>query len=177
MMMHILPATFFDRPVAIVARDLIGKFLVRKYNGHKLALQITETEGYDGAQDLASHARFGKTDRTFAMFEPAGSIYIYFVYGMYYMLNIVTGPRNTPAGVLIRGAGHIIGPGRLTKKLGITKELNAKSLSIETGLWIEDRGIIIAPQNILATPRIGIAYAGPEWSTIAHRFVLKTLLK
>lgn len=76
------------------------------------------------------------------MFEAAGTIYIYFVYGMYHMLNLVTGPENSPEAFLIHGAGHIVGPGKLRKKLGFAKELNNKTLSPKTGLWIEDHGVL-----------------------------------
>ena len=107
------------------------------------------------------------------MFGPAGYIYIYLVYGMYWMLNIVTGPTDYPAAVLIRGAGEFSGPGKLTKHLKITGELNRMKLSDKTGLWIEKSSFIVPENQILETPRIGVDYAGPIWSKKEWRFVLR----
>src|SRR3989338_5802834 len=100
----ILTRAFFNRPTLKVAEELIGKFLVRKIGRKEVALMIVETEAYGGSRDLASHARSGKTKRNFPMFEEAGTIYVYFTYGMHWMLNIVTGKKEEPAAVLIRGA-------------------------------------------------------------------------
>ena len=171
-MTKILDSSFFARPVVTVAQALIGKYLVKSYKGKILALQITEVEAYDGEQDLASHSRFGKTDRNQAMFGQAGTIYTYLVYGMYWMLNITADQPGYPAAVLIRSAGHITGPGNLTKKLGLDKSFNNKILSSECGLWIEDRDSFIAQANIIATPRIGIDYAGQIWREKPYRFVV-----
>lgn len=99
------PQKFFKAPVLKVAKSLIGKYLVRKLRGKEIALMITEVEAYDGANDLACHARHGKTKRNEVMFGEAGRFYVYFTYGMHWMLNIVTGPKDYPAAVLIRGAG------------------------------------------------------------------------
>ena len=106
------------------------------------------------------------------MFGPAGHFYVYLIYGMYWMLNIVTGEKDYPAAILLRGAGPICGPGRLTKTLNIDKHLNGKLISPENGLWIENHGNI-SPE-IISTPRIGIDYAGPKWSQKPYRFVLKS---
>ena len=171
--MKALPSSFFDRPTLDVARDLLGCYLVR---AHKSGLQrsmITETEAYDGPDDLACHASKGKTSRTEIMFGPAGYIYVYFVYGMHWMLNIVTGPKNYPAAVLIRGLEGIPGPGRLTKKLSINGFINKKRLGRASGLWIEPRSREIAPSQILSSARIGVAYAGPLWSEKKYRFTFK----
>ena len=89
-MNKILTADFFDRPVVDVAKDLLGKSLVRKIGTQEIHLEINEVEAYDGPQDLACHGRFGKTKRTEPMFGPAGHFYVYFVYGVHWMLNIVT---------------------------------------------------------------------------------------
>ena len=88
---------FFDRPALEVAPDLLGKFLVRKGNGKEIALMITDVEAYDGLKDKASHASVGQTERNKAMFGPAGHWYVYFTYGMHWMLNAVTGPMGYPA--------------------------------------------------------------------------------
>src|SRR3989344_1839636 len=102
-MRRVLGPRFFNRPTLIVARELIGKFLVRKVDGKSVALMIAETEGYDGFKDLASHARRGKTARNTPMYGKPGTIYVYFAYGMYWMLNLVCGEQEYPAAVLIRG--------------------------------------------------------------------------
>lgn len=172
-MTKILTQSFFARPVVTVAKELIGKYLVRNYKGKSLALQITEVEAYDGPEDLACHGRFGKTDRNQAMFGPAGTMYIYLIYGAYWMLNIATDEPGYPAAVLLRAAGHITGPGKLTKLLEIDKRFNNKLLSPENELWIEDRNFSLDEQlTILATPRIGIDYAGPIWREKPYRFIL-----
>lgn len=168
-MRRVLKSIFFTRPTPIVAEDLIGKYLVRKYRGKEIALIITETEAYDGPEDKACHGRFGKTERNAAMFGPAGIFYVYFVYGMYWMLNIVTGPENYPAAVLIRGVEGIKGPGRLTKGLKITGSLSNKKAVKKSGLWFEDRGG--GEIKIIKTSRIGVDYAGPVWSKKPYRFL------
>lgn len=134
---------------------------------------ITEAEAYEGHDDRASHASKGKTARTAIMFGSPGYWYVYLVYGMHEMLNVVTGPDGHPSAVLIRGVEGIEGPGRVTKRCGITRAQNTLPATHETGLWIEDRGIHIAPRQILKTPRIGVAYAGEEWAAKPWRFVVK----
>ena len=182
---RVLTKTFFNRSAPLVARELIGKFLVRKMGRREVALMIVETEAYGGSRDLASHARSGKTKRNFPMFEEAGTIYVYFTYGMHWMLNIVTGKKEEPAAVLIRGVvllsntnlstsdvdRLVSGPGRLTKALRIDKKLNTKKLRKSSGLWVEDRGVKIGKSEIKKTPRIGVFYAG-EWAKKPYRFVL-----
>lgn len=164
---------FFKRDTLTVAEELLGKFLMRRFeNGEEVAFMITETEAYDGPDDKACHAYRGRTPRTEVMFGPAGHWYIYFVYGIHWMLNIVTGEVGYPAAVLLRGAGDISGPARLTKRLDITKAQNARLAVRETGLWIEDRGIVVPKRDIVRTPRIGVAYAG-EWRDMPYRFLLK----
>jgi DNA-3-methyladenine glycosylase len=171
-MKKVLSKRFFDRTGSIVAEELLGKFLVRTIRGKEIALTITETEAYCGFDDLASHARFGKTVRTAPMFEEAGTIYIYFTYGMHWMLNLVCGARAYPSAVLIRAAGGVVGPARLTRALEIDKTLNNKVLGKKSGLWVEDRGTNISARTIKKTARIGIAYAG-EWVDKPLRFVLE----
>lgn len=141
---------------------------------------ITEVEAYDGPQDKACHAHRGCTPRNAPMFGPAGHWYIYLIYGMYWMLNIVTGEEGYPAAVLIRGtcpesgrrAGDLNGPGKLTKSLGIHQAFNAKVATASTGLWIENRGVKIPSSKIQRTPRIGVDYAG-AWAKKPYRFVLR----
>lgn len=168
----ILSTSFFDRPTLTVARELLGKFLVvRQEDGTEIAVMICETEAYDGPEDRASHAFRGKTKRTNVMFGAAGVWYIYLIYGMYWMLNIVTGPEAYPAAVLIRAVGDYTGPGKLTKALRIDKRFHEKPASRTTGLWIEDRGEQLQ-YEIKQTPRIGVDYAGPHWSQKEYRFLL-----
>lgn len=171
-MKKILEPAFFDRPTLLVAKDLLGKFLVRRVDGKTIALMITEVEAYDGFKDKASHASRGRTPRNAPMFAEASAVYVYFTYGMHWMLNLVCREANYPAAVLVRGAGEIVGPARLTKALAIDRSLNAKKLGRASGLWVEDRGIVIKPRGIIRTPRIGIAYA-QEYVHKPWRFVLR----
>ncbi|MDI6717744.1 MAG: DNA-3-methyladenine glycosylase [Patescibacteria group bacterium] len=106
-MKKILPKKFFNRSALIVAKDLLGKVLVRRYKGKIIRLIITEVEAYDGFNDKASHASKGKTERNKIMFEKGGYFYVYFIYGMHWMFNIVVGPKNYPAAILIR-AGAVL---------------------------------------------------------------------
>lgn len=170
--MSVLPQSFFRRPVLQVAPELLGKILVRALPGGKvMQLRINEVEAYDGEQDLACHASRGKTERTAIMYEPGGAWYVYLVYGMYYMLNIVTGVAGYPSAVLIRGAGHTVGPGKLTKYLKIDRRLNTKRADKESGLWIADDGHRVHVRTITRTPRIGVDYAG-AWAKKPYRYVL-----
>ncbi|MBM3257165.1 MAG: DNA-3-methyladenine glycosylase [Candidatus Liptonbacteria bacterium] len=183
-MRKILTKEFFDKPVVTVAEGLLGKFLVRRIGDQTLAVMITETEAYDGPRDKACHARFGRTPRTEVMFGEAGRFYVYFNYGIHWLLNIVTGPVDYPAAVLIRAgvpaqvasskwqvAKPIQGPARLTKYLMIDKTLNRKPANKQSGLWVEDRGIRIPSKQILATPRVGVEYAG-VWAKKLYNFQL-----
>jgi len=169
------PATlqhdFFARPALQVAQDLLGKHLVRRTALGETRLLITETEAYIGPQDLACHASKGRTARTEVMFGPAGYWYVYFVYGIHWMLNVVTDTPDFPAAVLLRGAGDLDGPAKLTKALDIDKRFNTLSASPSEGLWIEDPGYAIRKAWIQRTPRIGVDYAG-HWARKPYRFLL-----
>jgi DNA-3-methyladenine glycosylase len=172
-MPEILPKKFFERPVLEVARGLIGASLVRRFpDGATIALMLTEVEAYDGPEDLASHAAKGRTPRTKVMFGPAGVFYVYLIYGMHWMLNVVTGEPGHPAAVLIRGTSDTSGPGRITARLRIDKSLNGKPAKKSSGLWFENRSLAIADERIEATPRIGVEYSG-EWARAPYRFVLR----
>ena len=194
-MAKILSKKFFDRPTVAVAKDLVGKYIVRQRRGPSstgttkkkyVALMITETEAYDGPHDLASHASCGRTERTKIMFGEPGRFYIYFVYGMHWLVNIVTGPKGYPAAVLLRAGSYydpitkkeitINGPARLTKFLRITGTHNGKYANNKTGAWIEDRGTRINPRDIIAKKRIGVDYAGSLWANKPYRFTLKKSL-
>ncbi len=172
-MRRVLNQRFFDRDTKIVAKELLGKFIVRKIEGREISAMITETEAYDGPNDLASHASKGRTKRTEVMFGHPGYFYIYLCYGMYYMLNVVTGKKDYPAAVLIRGIIGKNGPGKLTKFLKIDKRFNFKITAKKSNLWFEDRGVRIQKNKIISTPRIGVDYAGLIWSLKKFRFLIK----
>jgi DNA-3-methyladenine glycosylase len=155
-----------------LARWLLGKHLVRRFpDGRIDARMILETEAYDGEHDLACHARAGRTRRTEVMYGPGGVWYVYLCYGIHEMLNLVVGPKNWPAAILVRGVEGAVGPGRVTKALGVDRSLNGTPATGESsGLWIEDRGVRVAAKFVQTTPRIGVDYAGPIWSTLHWRF-------
>lgn len=172
--MRQVPNTFFQQKTLRVARDLLGKYLVRKINGKLMREKIVETEAYVGPHDLACHSSRGRTPRCEPMFQDAGIIYVYFTYGMHWMLNIVTEEKDFPAAVLIRGTEHVSGPARLTKKFKIDKKLNGLKLGKKSGLWIEDGPTSpkLRGTHVLRTTRIGVAYAG-KWAKKPYRFILK----
>jgi len=129
----VLGTSFFDRSADHVAYDLIGYRLNWSLSNRSESRSITETEAYVGPQDFASHAAKGRIKRNEAMFGPGGTLYVYFVYGMHWMLNVVTGPAGYPAAVLIRSVEGITGPARLAKALSITGKSNGQVASEETG--------------------------------------------
>ena len=153
--MEKLTEAFFRRPCDEVARDLVGKILV---HGDQ-QLRISETEVYWGEQDTACHASRGRTKRTEVMYGEPGTIYIYLCYGMHWMLNLVTGQPGDPQAVLIRACLEAPGPGKLTKKLGITGAYNGQSILTAESLWIGDDG---ARFEIIPDTRVGIGYASQE---------------
>ena len=158
-----LPYEFYCRPCLEVARDLVGKVLVHR--GQKL--RISETEAYCGEADTACHASKGRTRRTEVMYMDAGTVYIYLCYGMHWMLNIVTGEKEQPEAVLIRACVEAEGPGKLTKRLGITGEGNRTSVVDSPELWIEDDGFAC---EVVADKRVGIGYASREDQDRLWRF-------
>lgn len=172
-MASVLGKAFFDRPTPSVAKGLIGKRLCRRLEkGKIIRAVICETEAYDGFEDRASHAHKGVTPRNVIMFGPPGHAYIYLCYGVHWLLNITTREKGYPAAVLIRGTEEAEGPGRVTKYFQIDRAFNGLLLTRTRGLWIEDPAIEVHPEKITATPRIGIDYAGTEWSAVPWRFVV-----
>ncbi len=155
----VLSYDFFHRECVTVARELVGKVLVRHTPEGTLRLRITETEAYCGEADTACHAHKGRTRRTEVMYGKAGTAYIYLCYGMHWMLNVVTGEENEPEAVLIRACAEAPGPGKLTKRLGITGDLNRCDLTTSQELWIEDDGFRCPVQT---DRRVGIGYASEE---------------
>lgn len=153
-----------------LSRWLLGKVLVRTTDAGREERVIVETEAYVGAHDLACHASKGCTPRTQVMFGPGGHWYVYLCYGIHEMLNLVTGPVGHPAAILIRGVEGAIGPGRVTKQLGIDRRLNAQPAAPESGLHLEDHGIVVPRARVVVGPRVGVDYAGPIWAAKPWRF-------
>lgn len=164
------PPEFRENSPVEAARGLLGKVLVRTTGGVRVERMITEVEAYDGERDLACHASKGRTKRTEVMYQAGGVWYVYLCYGVHEMLNLVVGAADYPAAVLIRSVAGLAGPGRLTKALGIDRSLNAAPARPETGLHIEDGGVVVPNRIISATPRIGVDYAGPIWAAKKWRF-------
>ncbi|MGD9978096.1 MAG: DNA-3-methyladenine glycosylase [Bacteroidales bacterium] len=164
-----LHADFYQRDVLLVAPELLGKQIVRTFpDGTQLRHIITEVEAYKGYDDLACHASSGRTKRNNVMFMQGGLIYVYLIYGMYWMLNVVTSVENEPEAVLIRGISGCSGPGRLTKRLRVDKSFYAEDLTKSQRIWIDDVGF---SPRVTSTPRIGIDYAGSYWANIPWRFI------
>ncbi len=187
--MPILPRKFYNRDTLLVARSLLGSKLVRLFNGVEISGMIVETEAYCGLTDSACHAHRGRTPRNTVMFGSPGHAYVYFTYGLYYLLNLVTEKEGNPSAVLIRavlplegtaemetrrkkkGAELTNGPAKLCQAFGIDKFLNGWDLTCGRELWVEDYKTIPA-KLITSTPRIGIDYAKKEHRDAPWRFVV-----
>jgi DNA-3-methyladenine glycosylase len=164
-----LPQSFYARPTLTVARDLLGKLLIRRTDGGMSSVRITEVEAYRGEDDLACHASRGRTPRTETLYARPGTAYVYLIYGMYHCLNVVTERADFPAAVLLRGAEPIDeelpsaayhGPGRLCRSLNITRAENGLNLTRSRDLFFADDGARVPPHAVARTPRIGVEYAG-----------------
>jgi DNA-3-methyladenine glycosylase len=165
-----LSQDFYIRDVIDVARELPGKYLVVRLPDETFGrFQITDVEAYRGTEDEACHACRGRTNRTEIMFHEGGKLYVYLVYGMYWMLNIVTGRENDPQAVLIRGVENFQGPGRLTRSFGIDRAYYGEDLVLSERIWVEDAGVFPV---IKTGTRIGIDYAGEYWKTRPWRYFL-----
>lgn len=165
---------FFEHDAEAVARQLLGQKLVRVFaDGARKEGVITETEAYLGIEDKAAHSFGGRrTKRTEVMFGKAGVAYVYFTYGLHWLLNVVVGKIDDPQAVLIRAVDGISGPARLTKYLEIDGSFNGEDLAKSKRIWIEDLGVKIGQQDVRVTPRIGIDYA-KEWKDKPLRFLLE----
>jgi DNA-3-methyladenine glycosylase len=188
--MAVLTRNFYLRDTVKVARALLGTKLVHLANGSELSGMIVETEAYCGQKDSACHAHRGKTPRNAVMFGQPGHAYIYFTYGLHYMLNLVTEEKDQPCAVLIRGVVPLAGieemetrrrkkgaeltngPAKLCQALGIDKFLNGWDLTLGSKLWVEEYKTIPA-KLIVATPRIGIDYAQKEHREALWRFAVE----
>ncbi len=186
----ILSREFYLRPVQIVAHDLLGKRLIHLIGNQRVGGIIVEAEAYDGEQDLACHARVGRTERNKVMYLQGGHAYVYFTYGMHWMLNCVTGEIGYPSAVLIRsimpneGLDFIKdqrqdvsdkvwcnGPAKLTKALAITGALNGSNLCDPMGILFIENGVEISDSKIKITPRIGIQSTPEPWLSKPWRYV------
>jgi DNA-3-methyladenine glycosylase len=189
-MSAVLPRSFYDRDTIAVARDLLGKVVVRELAGSRLSVKIVETEAYVGPHDKACHASRGMTERNKVMFGEPGHAYVYFIYGMYYCLNIVTERDGYPAAVLIR-AGEPVegesvmrelrkkaqkredltsGPGKLCQAMGIDRALNGLDLCRKGPLYVEEGAG--ESFEIVSSKRIGVDYAG-EYKDKPWRFYIR----
>ena len=181
-----LPVSFYNRPTLIVARELLGARLVRIQDGHRLVGRIIETEAYIGEADLGCHASKGKTPRNAVMFGRAGIAYVYFTYGMHWMLNAVTETNGFPAAVLIRAIEPLegldtirrrrqgrdtLGPAKLTQALGIHRAQNGVNLTARDSALRIEIGEPIPNENVTNGPRVGL-YSVPEpWKSRPWRFL------
>jgi len=170
-----LISDFYRQDAITVAHKLLGKTLVRCLeNGTESRYLISETEAYLGVEDLACHASKGRTKRTEIMYAEGGRVYVYLIYGMYWMLNVVTGTVNQPQAVLIRGVDNIIGSGKVGRELKMDKSFYGENLTDSTRIWIED-----APDvpNFGTATRVGIDYAGDIWKEKLWRFILHPVIR
>lgn len=161
---------FFHRECLEVARDMVGKVLVHRTDGGLLRLRISETEAYCGETDTACHAHKGRTKRTEVLYARAGTVYIYLCYGMHWLMNIVTGEEDDPQAVLIRACVDAEGPGKLTKKLGITGARNREDICTHPDIWLEDDGFVCLVET---DKRVGIGYAAIEDQEKLWRFKMQ----
>ncbi len=170
-----LPRAFYAREAELLAHDLIGTILVHRVNGIERRARIVETEAYVGCHDLACHAAKGRTGRTEVMFGQPGHAYVYLIYGIHDMLNIVSGAVGVAQAVLIRAAepldgwdANLTGPGNLAKRLGITRRNNGVDLTGEALFLLASAEA--APPRIERTRRIGVDYA-KQWKDAPLRFI------
>jgi len=172
--MKIVDKNFFSVPVLELAYKLLGKVIILKpYNESELQkFRITEVEAY-GGNDSACHAYKGKTKRNAPMFEAGGIVYVYLCYGIFNILNIVSGEKDFGEGVMIRGVDNLFGPGKASRAMGITRDLNYEDLTVSKRIWIEDDGFSV--KKINQYTRVGIGYATQEDQDKLWRFRLESL--
>ena len=173
----------FNRPTLQVAHDLLGKIIaVRAGRGRIRRGMIVETEAYRGPRDLASHAAGGRrTRRVEPLYGEGGTVYVYLVYGIHWLLNFATAGAGLPEGVLIRGVladpdgerSIVSGPGRVTQYLGIDQRHDGDDVAASKRIWVEDRGARVAVHLVSRGPRIGVDYAGPYWAARPWRLWIK----
>lgn len=167
-----LQKSYFQNPDTLfLAKDLIGKTLVRNFEGDSIfRSRIIETEAYMGSEDLACHASKGRTPRTEIMYAEGGVVYVYLIYGRYWLLNFVTGIKDHPHAILIRGIEDCSGPGRIGDLLQLDKSFYGEDLDRSNRIWIEDSTL---SGEIIQTPRIGVENSGEVWRNKPWRFLAK----
>jgi DNA-3-methyladenine glycosylase len=170
-----LGAGFFARDTLVVARDLLGKLLVREVAGRRRWGRLVEVEAYLGPDDLAAHSARGRlTPRTRVMYGPPGQAYVYLIYGLHHCLNFVTADEGVPHAILVRalepgpGVGRCAGPGLVCRSLEIDRTLNGRRLA-PPDLYVADDGVRVDDADVVTGPRVGVAYAG-EWALKPWRF-------
>jgi len=170
-----LERDFFARDTLEVARDLLGRVLVRTLDGERLSGRIVEVEAYVGEEDQASHARCGRTERNAAMYGPPGHAYVYLIYGVHHCLNLVTGPEGFPAAVLVRALEPLeglermralrsgrpdlqltSGPGRLCQALAIDRRFDGADLCAPDAVLFLEEGRPAEDGAVAAGPRVGV---------------------
>ena len=180
---------FFSRPALQVAQELLDTKLVRLEGKERIAGLIIETEAYRGEEDLGCHCRAGRTPRTQVMYGPPGHAYVYFTYGLHWMLNFVVEKEDFPAAILIRALypikGHKIialrrgaqpskhwtdGPGKLCQALNIDKKFNGVDLCASSAKLFVEPGIKIPESNVTTSPRVGLNTVPEPWKSIPWRF-------
>jgi DNA-3-methyladenine glycosylase len=188
-----LPRSFYKRDdVVLIAKELLGKFLMTKINGKITGGMITETEAYAGASDLASHAKGGRrTARTEIMFGEGGTAYVYLCYGIHHLFNVVTNAKDIPHAILIRaleptdGINTMLkrrlfseakpplttGPSSLSQALGIHTDMSGEEL-LGNKIWIEGRGVTLTKKDIVESKRVGVQYSGVD-AHRPYRFMIK----
>jgi DNA-3-methyladenine glycosylase len=183
---------FFNRPTLQVARDLLGTRLVRLDGNQRLSGIVTETEGYCGEEDLACHARAGRTNRTAVMYGLPGVAYVYFTYGMHWMLNFITETEGQPEAVLVRGIRPeegietiaqrrngrpekewTNGPGKLCQALGIDGTLNGADLTQPDAALFVEAGSFVKERDIQIGPRVGLGAVPEPWLSKPWRFFVR----
>ena len=189
-----LTRAFFSRPTRTVAREILGCLLVRYLNGHRLSGIIVEAEAYIGEKDLACHAKAGRTPRTEVMYGPAGFSYVYFTYGMHWMLNVVTESKDFPAAVLIRAiqpmegvdvmrrlrggketSNLCSGPAKLTQALDITRAHNGLDLCQPSSSISIEPYRAYPSSSIVVGPRIGLENTPEPWKSKPWRYSVKNI--
>lgn len=164
-----LQSGFYLHDPLDIAPVILGKTLVRTLDtGEVIRIPVTEVEVYRGGDDKACHASRGRTSRNAVMFGPGGRLYMYFIYGMHWMLNIVTGPDGDPSALLVRGTGEIRGPGRVTRYLKLDGGFYGEDLCSSSRIWLEDAPAV---HSFTTGPRVGINYAGEPWISMPWRYI------
>ena len=192
--MNILPESFYQRnEVVQISRELLGKYLMADIDGELCGGKIVETEAYSHVGDQACHSHLNRrTTRTEVMYRPGGVAYVYKVYGFHYLFNVITNVQDKPDAVLVRAIEPTLGldamqrrrnltgvvprltagPGMLTQAMGITKQHYGIPITTGETIWLEDRGESVDEEAIIASPRVGIDYAGED-ALLPWRFRLQ----